>query len=491
MRGLLGGVSALLLVGCASNEYLCPKPIGKIIRDDCEVYRTRFDTLKAELSASLGPVSSSVKLGKESLRDPSQLMQILAHRTHALCRDFNACRVSPLQYRERRERTDHIFTAVGALSAQLKTDLPKEEKAKLVAKLLSLLTAPAPSTTGTRPPAQAQSVKRRSGSPYMSWLPWYGTKRLPPQPKARGKGPQVAHAKFSVRHVFRSGQGVVGYGVGVTFLVRGRLASDDQLTMDYGAKRVDCRLSRSSRGVNGLVSVRCKTPKKEALTTPTLRVTLLHATEDDDKAKPIGTRVFRALSRISNPRNGSRTFAEDHDPAAHQLRLRFRPLARLLPPDFERPSLLAVLKMRDYRRKSITARCWVDGKPATGAIATYGRHTGQVGQYQDKDRYRSMGPGRSVAVKHPFITWRRYDFPLPFYVRHQGEGSAPKGTKEWPKAGKWRCVVSIEGEPVREARFVVKANGLLKPHARQGRQPSADWWLETKVMRSKLEEPLR
>ncbi|MCK5799680.1 MAG: hypothetical protein KAI47_20965 [Deltaproteobacteria bacterium] len=486
----VGLASVVGLSACASREFVCPDPIGKIFRDDCAAYRTRFDTLKATLSAGVGPINASVSLGKESLRDPSQLMQILAHRTFALCRDFNACRVPSAEYRERRERIDHVFTAVGAISAQLKQALPKEEKARLVAKLVSLLSADRPSPR----PGRKNSVRpQRQNRPrlvhYSSWLPWYGTKILPPQPKTRG--PWIAATRFSVRHVFRSGQGAVGYGLRVGFLLRGKFRPDGLFTMRYGRQLSDCRISRGKHGPNGLTRLSCKTPRKEALTASALPLTLRYDAAGDGKARLLGRRVFHVLSRITNPKNGSRTFAEDHDGEARRLRLIFRPVGRGLPPSYEQPSLYAVLKLRDHKHKTVTARCWVDGKRLGSAVAAYGRYSGQAGQFQDRSRYKKVAPGKSVSVRFPFVTWRRYDFRLPFYVRHTGRGDPPKGLKAWPVAGRWRCVVSFEGAPVRETRFVVRSDGRLESIAAQERQPAAAWLLNTVVIPSKYEEPLR
>jgi hypothetical protein len=484
-------LTCLSLGACASAEYVCPKPIGKIIRDDCEVYRTRFETLKAELSASIGPVGAAIKVGKESLRDPSQLIQVLSHRTYALCRDFNACRVSPKEYRERRERADRIFTAVGAISSQLKAGLQAPQKAKLVAKLIHLLGE-------DRSPRHAGRVQGRpdvrrrappSGIRYSSWLPWYGTKRLPPQPAA--KGPVMGHAKFSLGHVFRSGQGAVGYSLSGRFLVRGKLSADDLLTMSYGGKSVDCKIYPGSRSGNGMAAVSCRTPRKEPITAMSLAVTLRYAARGEGKPKPIGRATVRVMSRVSNPKNGSRNFGINHDERARNVQLIFRPVGGYLPPSYEQPSLLAVLKVRQFRRRrTYTARCWVDGKLATSAIAAYGRHSGHVGQFQDRDRYRRVAPGRSVSVKHPFVYWRRYDFPLPFYVEHKGGGSPPKDAKPWPRAGKWRCVISLDGDAVREVRFTVKSNGRLEPAPKHKQRPAAGWFLNTKVIATKHEANL-
>jgi hypothetical protein len=126
--------------GCSTSaEYQCPEPIGRIIRDDCEVYRIKYETLQVELEASLGSFAAKTIMGQQSLRDPSELLQVLAHRTNALCRDFNACRVSPLEYRQQRESMDRTFTAIAAIQGQLKGHLDAASREGLLRELVHIL----------------------------------------------------------------------------------------------------------------------------------------------------------------------------------------------------------------------------------------------------------------------------------------------------------------------------------------------------------------
>jgi hypothetical protein len=485
-----------LLVGaCAgSSEYTCPDPIGRIIRDDCEVYKTRYESLKVELGASLGGLlEGKVGLGQQSLRDPGELIQMLSHRTFTLCRDFNACRVMPLEYRQRREQTDCIFTAISAIQAQLKQSLDDDSKRKLVKELVRVLNgetcggAAAPSPSPTRPAtvarARHQPRKRASSTYYTSWIPWYGTQLLPPQPG--GSGPSVAAVDTSLAHVFRqkSPYGTIGYRPAARISLRGTFNADDMITVDWGGETSDCTIGR---GRNNLALARCEAPKTLTLTGASFTIKVILRRGADGKTTPLGTRRVPVLvRRVEDTKNDSHRYGINHDPEADQGLLIFRPVGRRLPPDAERPHLHVVLRARG-RLSNETARCWVGGKPVTKAIE--GRQ-GHVGQFQDRPRYRRVKPGSSVGVKDPFIKWRKADFALPF-VFSRG-GSPPKGPdKPWPLPGKWRCVVTVDGEPVRELRFTVKSDGRLAPHPRQIERPRAAWLLRTRVLENPVEGKL-
>jgi hypothetical protein len=493
--------AALLLLaasvaGCASSgEYACPDPIGQIIRDECEVYKTKYESLKVELGASVGPLGAKVSLGQQSLRDPSQLLQVLAHRTHALCRDFNACRVPPMEYRAKREQTDCIFTAVSALSAQLKQELDKQSKARVVGELVRALSGE--TCGGARASSRSSGGGARSRTPsrpsggtfYASSSPWFGTKNLPPQPGAPGGGfPTLVQLKFSLSAVFRQKRphGVVGYSPGASVLLRGKASPDDMVTVQWGGgQSSECPVRR---GRNNLLRASCKASKSVTMTGSAVTATVVFRRGADGKSKTLGRRQARVLiARVERTKNNSHRYGVDHDDEARQGLLVFRPVGRYVPPALERPHLKVVLRLRKYSRISVTARCWVDGKLLPGALKA-SRYSGQTGSFQDRDRYRQVAPGRSRSTKDHHLYWRHYDFPLPFFVRRQAGGSPPEGTRPWPATGRWRCVVSVEGEPARELKFLVKGDGRLEPHPRQTERPRAGWLLETQVLRSPAEE---
>ena len=136
-------VPLLLLLagpGC-SDRYTCPDPIGPIIRDECAVYANQYESLAVSLRASVGPMGVGVSAGKQSLRDPSELIQLLKQQTLALCKDFNTCRVPPLQYRNRREESDRKYTAILAIQQQLEHESEAENKRRLVTALINVLSA--------------------------------------------------------------------------------------------------------------------------------------------------------------------------------------------------------------------------------------------------------------------------------------------------------------------------------------------------------------
>ncbi|MBW2536861.1 MAG: hypothetical protein JRI55_35570 [Deltaproteobacteria bacterium] len=483
-------LAALLLAACSgSGEYTCPDPVGRIIRDDCEAYRTRYESLKVELGASLGPMGASVAAGQQALRDPSELLQVLAHRTHALCRDFNACRVMPLEYRQRREQTDCIFTAVSAIQSQLSSDLDAESKAKLVKELTRVLsgeTCGGPVSAGSPPPAAAaRPPSPRKRTFYSSSTPWFGTRLLPPQPKGPDGVPRLVDADFSLKHVFRgkSPHGIIGYRPKVALALLGKASADDMVTVDWGGQTSDCNIRSGS---NELAAAYCEAPESLTLTGTGFSARVIYRRGVDGKTFPLGERRATVLvRRVEGTKNDSHRYGISHEDEVGQGMLIFRPGERYLPPPYERPHLFVVLRVRKYRDWDETARCWVDGTLVTQALK--GRQ-GHVGQFQDRARYQDVGPHSIRAVAHPFIYWRSVHVPLPFVVKRDGTPKTDKKDRPWPLPGAWRCVVTVDGEPVRELRFSVKRDGRLEPHPRQTERPRAAWLVQTRVLDSPIED---
>ena len=120
MRAFLVACLLTQLIACAaSREYQCPDPIGLIIRDDCETYQTRYEATRVNVSAGVSKLKVEGSFAEETLRDPSELIQVMGARMTALCHDFNACRLTSADYQRRREEIDKTMTAIMALSDQL------------------------------------------------------------------------------------------------------------------------------------------------------------------------------------------------------------------------------------------------------------------------------------------------------------------------------------------------------------------------------------
>jgi len=493
MQSLTGSLTALSLSCCAlacsgSAELTCPAPVGAIVRDDCEAYRTRYEALKVELGASVGPAGASVALGPEKLREMSQLIQVLRHRTFSLCRDFNACRVPPLEYRQRREETDRVFAAVAAIQQQLQqAELDAGSKRKLVDALIAALggaARPAPAASGR------STSYRAGGVPYKSWLPWFGTKLLPPQPPLPPAGfPRLAWVEAEVRASRRMVERRAvwgGFAPSVRVALQGKVQSDDTVIARWeGGRATESPVSRSP--ANGLVIQWLKAPQEIGLTGQSFSVEVAYRRGMDGKLAVLGRRSFPVLTSQEETYRGriEQHHGVDFDPDARRGLLMFRPLGRALPPSFERPSIFVVLKLRKYHKP--TARCWVDGKPVGGALLT-GRGSGQHATFQDRPRHESIAPGRSRGVREAFVEWWHYDFPLPFVVAREG-GTPPDKLGRWPLPGKWRCVVSVEGEQARELTFDVLADGRLRPHPDQARFARAEWLVTTRVLKNPVEVP--
>jgi hypothetical protein len=310
----LGACLALLAAGCAGpSEYVCPDPVGKIILDDCEAYRVKYESLKAELGASLaGLVRGNISLGQSSLRDPSELIQVLSHRTHALCKDFNACRVQPLEYRQRREQADRLFTAITAIQTQLQGKADAGNKATLVRELVRLLSEDQTAATSstprrTRGGKSGERVVESTGQvvvtgDFKRWIPWYGAKLLPPQPAGQPGFPQLAGAAFSLEHVFRqeSPFGIMGFSPSATFWLRGKIEADDLLIVSWGGKSIDCPIGHGQE--NDLVETQCKPGEKQVVLTGTsFSLKVVYRRASDGQAATIDQRTVAVLFRDDGP----------------------------------------------------------------------------------------------------------------------------------------------------------------------------------------------
>jgi hypothetical protein len=190
---LLPLLSALCAVpfgtGCATySAYKCPDPIGEIVRQDCDDYRIRYESLKAKLSIQIGSLKIGGGVEEKKLRDPSELVQVMLHQMLTLCHDYNACRISNDEYRRRREEADRTFTGVMALLEQLKTpDLDSQARKDLLDELFALLRG-RPKAAPTAKPQKPKKYKITDGAFRSAWGHWYQSKFQPPQPPPPAKG---------------------------------------------------------------------------------------------------------------------------------------------------------------------------------------------------------------------------------------------------------------------------------------------------------------
>jgi hypothetical protein len=250
----------------------------------------------------------------------------------------------------------------------------------------------------------------------------------------------------------------------------GKVEADDlvEFRMHDGTKH-RCPMKVNKEGV---VGARCNLPKEYHLNGNRYGYEIRYYRAALDQWATLGAVEHRVLKGEDHAVNA------DHDPMRKQGWLMFIPEPRSIPADFERPQLYVTVRQRG--KKKATARCWVGDQAVTKALKT-SRDSGQTDTFQD--RPRSAG---GKWVEHPFVEWHHYAFLLPFVVP-RAKGTPPEGMKPWPpKAGDWRCRVSLDGVPVRELRFTVKDDGKLEPMEGQQGKPGDlvhPWWrIETKVL---------
>jgi hypothetical protein len=422
-----------LLSGCATySTYKCPDPIGEIVRQDCEDYRIRYESLKAKLSISIGPLKIGGGVEEKKLRDPSELVQVMMHQMLTLCHDYNACRVTNDEYSRRREEADRTFTGVMALLEQLKTpDLDSQARKDLLDELFALLrgTPPAPKVAKPKKPKE---FKITDGAFRHPWSYWYKSKFTPPKPPPPAKGvPFIMNVRpYHERGKLKS--------INLSFW--GDMEDDDRLVV---AKDLECEVKAWQGKPKG--SAKCRTQGK------------LEGTRFSARYIPGATGQPFDLGVL------------DLDPnlPTKKAWLAFQPdPVRVDPIKRERPWLIVhnVAKKQAFA----SARCWIGKKPVK---------SGKSGALKaSHDNHRAMGSKLT-----------RYAIPLPYVHNYPGSTSDDESFSK--AAGNWRCKISFDGEPVLEIRFKVNSDGTLEPHPGQRGNPgnaASPWWLlETKDIRGR------
>ena len=422
-----------LLAGCATySSYKCPDPIGEIVRQDCDDYRIRYESLKAKLTIQIGSLKIGGGVEEQKLRDPSELVQVMMHQMMTLCHDYNACRVNNDEYRRRREEADRTFTGVMALLEQLKTPgLDSSARKDLLDELFALLRgAPPPSKAAAPAPKKPREFKITDGAFRHPWSYWYQSKNTPPKPPAPAKGvPFVMNVSpFHERGKLKS--------INVSFW--GEMEEDDRMVV---ADDLECEVKKRQGKPKG--SAKCRA-----------------------EGKLEGTR-FKARYIPGATGQPSELGVLDLDPnlPTRKAWLAFQPdPVREDPIKRERPWLIVhnVAKKQAFA----SARCWIGKKPVK---------SGKSGALKaSHDNHRAMGSKLT-----------RYAIPLPYVKNYPGSTSEDQPLKA--AAGDWRCKVSFDGEPALEIRFTVKKDGTLEPHPDQkgnaGDAASPWWLLDTKDIR--------
>lgn len=121
--------SLLAMVGpaCSSTptptgryeEYVCPAPIGHIVREDCSQAALRYEGVDMSAKVGVGQVGASAAYKDQAIRQANDLISVLKEQRVSLCHDFNTCKLNLDQYRTDKQRIESSFTAVVALKGNV------------------------------------------------------------------------------------------------------------------------------------------------------------------------------------------------------------------------------------------------------------------------------------------------------------------------------------------------------------------------------------
>lgn len=418
----------LLAWGCGSG-YTCPDPIGPIVRDDCDVYQTRYEALKVELGVTFAGVGVGVDVGEQSIRDPSELLQVLKLQTMALCRDYNACRVKPAEYRARREAMDARYASIIALTEQLRAADDRATRRQIVTALVQVLREP----IATPDEGPLPTGKRSSPFRQITTM-WIGGAHQPPMPADLPK----ATPALAWWQPVRSGSRPPESRVFLRF--RGPAAADD---FAYAIL---------PDGTEARCAVRPDGPR------------------GDDTERAVQGRANCAFEGLEAPPESGR-LTIDYRPGltGERHRLGSVPLDRASrlaeawlaylpspigeePIDHERPWL--VVHLAEKRDAHVTMRCARGGEPVGEPI-------------------RARSASRKTAGLH------RFHLPLPISLPRSGRTvELPGDLDPAAAAGPWSCRISVLGAPVRTVDFALGEDGRpVLPEGATGQGGIAPgWW---------------
>jgi hypothetical protein len=101
------------------EEYVCPAPIGHIVREDCSQAALRYEGVDMSAHVGVGQVGGGAAYKDQAIRQANDLIAVLKEQRVSLCHDFNTCKLTIDQYRTDKQRIESSFTAVVALKGNV------------------------------------------------------------------------------------------------------------------------------------------------------------------------------------------------------------------------------------------------------------------------------------------------------------------------------------------------------------------------------------
>ncbi len=129
-----GGITHGGYVGNAYQEYECPTPIGKIVREDCSRLALQYDGASFQGSVGVSGVGASASYKEHAVREADSLVAMLKEQRVSLCNNFNTCKMTIPEYRDDQKSLDDSFVALLTLKDKM-AQLDAEGAAKLLAEI--------------------------------------------------------------------------------------------------------------------------------------------------------------------------------------------------------------------------------------------------------------------------------------------------------------------------------------------------------------------
>jgi hypothetical protein len=150
------------------QEYTCPDPIGKIVREDCSRIALSYEGDNVEGSVGVGSIGASGSYKREAIREADQLVQVLKEQRVGLCNDFNTCKLTVAEYGAQKRGLDDTYVGLLAIRDRLK-DVDAEGAVKLLSQVRAMsrgVQGEAPATTApSAPPATTEAPAATPASP--------------------------------------------------------------------------------------------------------------------------------------------------------------------------------------------------------------------------------------------------------------------------------------------------------------------------------------
>jgi hypothetical protein len=113
------------------QEYECPAPIGKIVREDCSRSALQYQGASFQGSVGAAGIGASASYREGAIREADSLVAMLKEQRVGLCNNFNTCKLTVAEYRDEQKELDDSYVALLALRDKM-AQLDAEGAAKLL-----------------------------------------------------------------------------------------------------------------------------------------------------------------------------------------------------------------------------------------------------------------------------------------------------------------------------------------------------------------------